>query len=952
MPELPQIYNSRILKLYVEFLQINYPTIDIELILRHADISKCEVDDPGHWFNQQQVDRFYQKVVELTGSTSIGRKVGRFAASAEASGAVRQRLLGLLRVSSIYMLLAKLYPLLSRGAEVTSRKLSSNCVEIQVVPYPHVQENPYQCENRIGFFEAMATISMDQFAEVEHTECFHKGDECCRYRVTWQEPSHRRWERLFLISSMLVVAAALPAFFLMSVDSWLILLLAAGMGLMLICLRASHLQAQELSKKIQKQGNAAEDYIKEVDYRYRGAMLVQKIGQATSMILDVKRLVRVIIRNIEHYLDFDRGLIMLADLKKNRLEFAAGYGFDEQMTDLLKKMHFRLDHTGAKGLFIQTFHRQRAILVDDIDVYQDSFSERSRHFVSKLGSKSLICLPIVYEGQSLGILAVDNINTKRPLTQSDLNLLMGVAYQTAVSIFSANAFRELQQSERRFRSLYENAPTAYISIRPDDAAIVNCNAAAFELLGYDRRQLIGSSLMDHVASDQESRSRIQRLHELLQNGQSVRNECLSLVHRNGQCVWGNVSLEPFKDRQGRVIEGRCIIIDTTEQTKLEEQLKQAQRMETLGTLAGGVAHDLSNILSAIVSYPELLLMDIEPESPLYDPLEKMKSAGRRAAAIVQDLMTLARRSVPVKDVVMVNDVVKEYLSSPELDDLLACHPNIKVEYELDAELPAIKGSEMHVTKMLMNILLNSAEAMPDGGTIRISTYYETVPAGDSRANARSGMHVVLSVTDDGYGIAPNDIDRVFEPFFTTKRMGRSGTGLGMAVVWAGVQDLEGFIDIDSQLGRGTTVRMYIPATTEQLAVHPKAPMRIDDVKGRGEIVLLVEDDTGHREIAGRMLSRLGYEVVAVDSGEAALEEMERGRPDLVMLDMLLGPGLDGLDTYRKILDLHPQQRVIIASGFAETSRVKMALELGAGAYIKKPFSLNEIGAAVRLELDR
>lgn len=952
MPELPPIYNSRILKLYVEFLQTNYPAIDIEPILHYADISKCELDDPGHWFNQQHVDRFYTKVVELTGSTSIARDVGRFAASADASGAVRQRIFGLLRVSSIYMLLTKLYPLLSRGAEVTSRKLSPNCTEIRVVPYPHVQESAHQCENRMGFFEAMAIISTDKLAEVEHTECFHKGDACCRYRVTWQEPGHRRWRRLFLVSSMLVAAVVLPSFFLISFNSWLILLLAGSMGLMSICLRAFHLQTRDLSKKIQKQGNAAEDYIKEVDYRYRGALLVQKIGQATSMILNVNELARVIVQNIEYYLDFDRGLIMLADAKKKRLEFAAGYGFDEQMTDLLKNTQFRLDQTEAKGVFIQTYHRQRAVLVDDLDVLQDSLSEKSRKFASEVGSKSLICLPIVYEGQSLGILAVDNIITKRPLTQSDLNLLMGVAYQTAVSIFSANAFKDLQQSEERFRSLYENAPIAYISIRTDDAAIVNCNTAAIELLGHERRQLIGSSLMDHVASDQESRSRFQRLHELLQDGQSVRNESLQFVHRSGHCVWGNVALDAFKDLQGRVIEGRCIIIDTTEQTKLEEQLKHAQRMETIGTLAGGVAHDLSNILSAIVSYPELLLMDIEPDSSLYDPLKKMKSAGRRAAAIVQDLMTLARRGVPVEDVVMVNDVIKEYLTSPEFDDLQACHPQIKVEHELDAALPAIKGSEMHVTKMLMNILLNSAEAMPDGGTIRIATHCETVLADDPRANAHNGMFVVLSVTDDGYGIAPNDVHRVFEPFFTTKRMGRSGTGLGMAVVWAGVQDLKGFIDIDSQLGRGTTVHMYIPATAEQLAAAPKPTMRIDEFKGRGEIVLLVEDDTEHREIAGRMLLRLGYQVIAVGSGEAALEEMKRGRPDLVMLDMLLGPGLDGLDTYRKMLDLHPQQRIIIASGFAETSRVKMALELGAGAYIKKPFSLNEIGVAVRLELDR
>jgi CheY-like chemotaxis protein len=242
--------------------------------------------------------------------------------------------------------------------------------------------------------------------------------------------------------------------------------------------------------------------------------------------------------------------------------------------------------------------------------------------------------------------------------------------------------------------------------------------------------------------------------------------------------------------------------------------------------------------------------------------------------------------------------------------------------------------------------------MPEGGTIHISTHNETVHAKDPRSPVRGGEHVVLSVMDNGHGIAPEDLKRVFEPFFSTKRMGRSGTGLGMAIVWAAVHDLDGFIDIDSQLNRGTTVRLYFPATHEKRTQQANPPMLLDDYKGRGERVLLVEDDTEHREIAGRMLTRLGYRVVAVDSGEAALDELKKGRPDLVVLDMILGSGLDGLSTYRRILDLNPRQRAIISSGFAETSRVRTALELGAGAYIKKPYNLKEIGAAVRCELDR
>jgi CheY-like chemotaxis protein len=320
--------------------------------------------------------------------------------------------------------------------------------------------------------------------------------------------------------------------------------------------------------------------------------------------------------------------------------------------------------------------------------------------------------------------------------------------------------------------------------------------------------------------------------------------------------------------------------------------------------------------------------------------------------MVHDLMTLARRSVPVTDVVMANELVKEYLASPEFEDLMARNPNVVVKNRIGAELFAIKGSRIHLTKALMNIMINAAEAMPDGGTILISTHNETVRADDQRSPARGGEHFVLSVIDNGHGIAPEDLKRVFEPFFSTKQMGRSGTGLGMAIVWAAVQDLNGFIDINSQLNKGTTVRLYFPATEEKRTYRSNPPMQADDYKGRGENVLLVEDDTEHREIAGRMLTRLGYRVVTVDSGEAALAELEKGRPDLVVLDMILGSGLDGLSTYRRILDLNPKQRAIIASGFAETSRVRMALELGAGAYIKKPYSLKEIGTAVRYELDR
>lgn len=951
MPELPQVYNSRILKSYIGYLNKHHPDIDIESILKHAGISKYEMDDHGHWFNQQEIDRFHEKIVELTCNPGISREAGHFAVVSDSSGPVKQHALGLLRVSTIYLLLAKLYPMMSRGAQVTSQKISPNQVEIVVVPKPDIEEKPYQCENRIGIFESIPKLYHKKFAIVEHPKCVHKGDESCNYLITWEKSAYPQWRRLFTIGFGLGAALLTATIFLWPLHIWLTVFFASGVGLMGLYLRSLVMEKRELTRAIQSQGNAAEDLIQEIDYRYRGARLIQKIGQATSAILDIDELGHLVMQYIENYLDFDRGLMMLADEKRGQLFYSAGFGFDDAMVDLLAKTQFRLDRPGARGVFVKVYNDQRPVLVDDIRLLSPSFSSKSQQLVDRIGSKSLICLPIVHKGISLGIMAVDNIVTRRPLTKSDMNLLMGVAYQTAVSIFSANSFKKLQSSEERYRSLYENAPTAYISIRVEDAVIVRCNSAAIRLFGFARDNLIGSSIWNHVASSNEGRQRWEWVHDLLQKGLPVHNESIELMDADKRSIWVNISMEPFKDATGRLIEGRCILVDTTKQKYLEEKLQYAQRMETIGTLAGGVAHDLSNILSAIVSYPDLMLMDIELDSPLYDPIMKIKGAGHRASAIVQDLLTLSRRGVPITDVIDLNAMVKAFMHSPELDDLKAHHPGIDIVTDLKSESVLIKGSQVHILKTIMNIVYNAAEAITDKGVISLKTKTQSIKSDDLRLKSKPGKYAVLLVEDNGHGIAPDDLKRVFEPFFTKKVMGRSGTGLGMAIVWAAVEDHKGFIDIDSEVRQGTKVKIFFPITSEKLVQSHTAsvPMQYAD---KGDEVMVVDDDSEHREIAMKMLRRLGYSVVGVDSGESAVYKFEDNyRPDIVILDMELGNGLDGLKTYQRISKIHPGQKAIITSGYSESSRVKKALELGVGAYVKKPYSLKDISTAVRYEIE-
>jgi CheY-like chemotaxis protein len=319
---------------------------------------------------------------------------------------------------------------------------------------------------------------------------------------------------------------------------------------------------------------------------------------------------------------------------------------------------------------------------------------------------------------------------------------------------------------------------------------------------------------------------------------------------------------------------------------------------------------------------------------------------------VDDLLTLARRGVAVSEVANPNDIVTEYLASPEHERLESFHPRVQIEAKLETDLLNILTSPVHLSKTIMNLVSNAAEALPDGGKVTISTknqYVDKPIRGYDEVS--EGDYVVLSVADNGLGILAQDMQRIFEPFYTKKVMGRSGTGLGMAVVWGTVKDHKGYIELQSTEGKGTTFDLYFPVTRKQLEKE-KAATSITEYMGHGESILVIDDVREQRDIASMLLTQLGYLVNSVSSGEEAVEYVKTNSTDLLVLDMIMDPGIDGLDTYKKIGELYPGQRAIIASGFSETRRVKQAQRLGAGQYVRKPYTLEKIGLAVKTELER
>ena len=404
----------------------------------------------------------------------------------------------------------------------------------------------------------------------------------------------------------------------------------------------------------------------------------------------------------------------------------------------------------------------------------------------------------------------------------------------------------------------------------------------------------------------------------------------------------------YKLQTGEIV---AVYDDVTEQKQLEDekrkvemQLHQAQKMEAIGLMAGGVAHDLNNILTGITGYPELLLLKLPGESDLRQPIEAIKESGERAAAVVADLLTVARGVACTKTNASINALITEYFSSPEWLQLQSSNQHIQYIQRLSEGLPPIFCSPVHIKKCIMNLVTNGIEAMTGAGSITISTE-KTILTPQLRQELRlkEGEYVVLTVSDTGTGISDTDIKHIFEPFYSKKEMGRSGTGLGLAVVWNTMEDHQGRITVSS--AQGTTFTLYFPASTEG-DTAPSTPPEPEEVPTSNARILVVDDEPVLQDIATQMLQNKGYTVDSVGSGEEAVSFVKEHSVDLIVMDMLMEPGMNGYETYKEILKIRPDQKIIIASGFSESDDVKAALDLGASAFIKKPYTMNSLSKGI------
>lgn len=446
------LYNSKILRSYINYLRNFYPHVNIYEILKYADIELQQIEDDDYWFTQEQADKFYQIIEKITNDKEIARKAGRYGASPDTIGYFRNYILGLLGPEKVYERISQLAANFVRSSEYSSRKLGRKKIEIIVKPKPGICEKSYQCQNRLGYFEAIPLAFGYPLPKIEHPECMFKGSKLCRYVIELKERKSTRLRKFknYLAAFLMCMSTILYISFPISIFLPIFL---TSFGLYLIINSyTNYVEKNEILTSLYNLQSSTEALFAKLNAHYNYLLLTMEIAHTLSTKSSLNEVFREVVNILQNRLDFDRGAIFLADPEKTKLNFAVGYGYTEEQRKIIENTSFNLRKPESKGVFVRSFWDKKPFLVSDIDHIKEDLSLHSLEFAKIMGAKAFICCPILYQDEPIGVIAVDNVTSKRPLVQKDVDLLSSIARELGIWIENA---RLIEAKHRRLLNLIQ-----------------------------------------------------------------------------------------------------------------------------------------------------------------------------------------------------------------------------------------------------------------------------------------------------------------------------------------------------------------------------------------------------------------------------------------------------------------------------------------------------------------
>ena len=550
-------------------------------------------------------------------------------------------------------------------------------------------------------------------------------------------------------------------------------------------------------------------------------------------------------------------------------------------------------------------------------------------------------VPLKVGNHALGVLVLQSYTPSVRFREKDKEILTFVSQQVASAIEHKRSEEALRRSEARYRSLVQSA--VYGIYRSSlDGKFLDVNPAVVAMLGYgSAEEVLGLSPKSDVFLDADEMTRLMRE---LERGARLDNVEVQWKKRDGNAITvrlsGRVADTPGESEN--VVE--VIAEDVTERRVLEEQFRQAQKMEAVGRLAGGVAHDFNNLLLVVSGYTEVLLENTDRRDAMYPKIEAIQQAADRATTLTRQLLAFSRKQLLELKVVDVNTIVAdiERLLRPLIGE------NIELVTKLASDLGRTRADAGQIEQVIMNLVVNSKDAMPNGGRITLQTANVSLDDDLRREYSyiQPGPYVMLSVADNGQGMDKETQSRIFEPFFTTKEKGK-GTGLGLSTVYGIVKQSGGYVFAQSESGRGTTFRIYLPRVED--AAEPKNHTHAAKTSlGGSETVLLVEDEESVRQLVRETLEARGYEVLEADDGQKALDiAMTHAGPIHMLMTDVVMPGMSGRELAKQLVATHPQTKVLYLSGYTEDAIVHQGVLDSGTAFLQKPFTLQMLSRKVR-----